>query len=42
MVKEYASIMRNDGWDIVSRLEGNLVVISRCLYKIKHVAYGSI
>jgi hypothetical protein len=42
MVEEYTSIMRNDVWDIVSRPEGKSVVSSRWLYKIKHVAYGSI
>jgi hypothetical protein len=42
MVKEYTSIMRNDVWDIVSIMEGNSIVSSRWLYKIKHVAYGSI
>jgi hypothetical protein len=42
MVEEYTSIMRNDVWDIVSRLEGKSVVSSRWLYKIKHVADGSI
>jgi hypothetical protein len=42
MVDEYTYIMRNDVWYIVLILEGNLVVISRCLYKIKHVRDGSI
>jgi len=42
MVDEYTSIMRNDVWDIVSRLEGKSVVSSRWLYRIKHVAYGNI
>jgi hypothetical protein len=42
MVEEYTSIMRNDVWDIVSRPEGKSVVSSRWLYKIKHVADGSI
>jgi hypothetical protein len=31
MVEEYTSIMRNDVWDIVRRLEGKLVVSSRWL-----------
>jgi hypothetical protein len=39
---EYTSIMKNDVWDIVPRLEGKSVVTSRWLYKIKHVADGSI
>jgi hypothetical protein len=42
MVEEYTSIMRNDAWDIVSRPKGKLVVSSRWLYKVKHVADGSI
>jgi hypothetical protein len=42
MVEEYTSIMRNDFWGIISILEGKSVVSSRWLYKIKHVAYGSI
>jgi hypothetical protein len=40
MVEEYTSIMKNDVWDIVPRLEGKSVVSSRWLYKIKHVADG--
>jgi hypothetical protein len=39
---EYTSIMKNDVWDIVPRLEGKLVVSSRWLYKIKHAIDGSI
>jgi hypothetical protein len=42
MMKEYTSIMKNDIWDIVSRPKGNLVVSSRCLYKIMHVENGNI
>jgi hypothetical protein len=42
MVEEYTIIMRNDVWDILSRLEGKSVVSSRRIYKINHVAYGSI
>jgi hypothetical protein len=42
MVEEYTSIMKNDVWDIVTRLEGKLVVSSRWLYKIKHATNGSI
>jgi hypothetical protein len=42
MVEEYTSIMRNDVWDIVSRLEGKSVVSSRWLYKIKNFVVGSI
>ena len=42
MIKEYQSIMKNDVWDVVPRLEGNSVVTSKWIYKIKHVAHGSI
>jgi hypothetical protein len=42
MVEEYNSIMKNDVWDIVSRSEGKSVVSSKWLFKIKHVADGSI
>ena len=39
---EYHSIMKNDVWEIVPRPEGKLVVTSRWLYKLKHVADGSV
>jgi hypothetical protein len=42
MLEEYTSITRNDVQDIVSRPKGKLDVSSRWLYKIKHVADGSI
>jgi hypothetical protein len=42
MIEEYTSIMRNDVWDIVSRPDGKSFVSSNWIYKIKHVAYGSI
>jgi hypothetical protein len=42
MTKEYQSIMNNDVWDIVPRQEGNFVVTSKWIYKIKHVADGSV
>jgi hypothetical protein len=32
MIEEYQSIMKNDVWDIVSRLEGKSVVTSKCIY----------
>ena len=41
MIKEYQSIMKNDVWDVVPRLEGKSVVTSKWIYKIKHVADGS-
>jgi hypothetical protein len=40
--EEYDSIMLNDVWEVVPRLEGKSVVISRWLYKIKYDADGSI
>ena len=42
MVEKYTSIMKNDVWDIVPRLEGKLVGTSTWLYKIKHAIDGSI
>jgi hypothetical protein len=42
MMEEYQSIMKNDVWDIVPRLEGKFVVTSKWIYKIKHTADGSI
>jgi hypothetical protein len=42
MMEEYQSIMKNDVWDIVLRPEGKSVVTSKWIYKIKHVADGSI
>jgi hypothetical protein len=39
---EYTSIMKNDAWDIVPRLEGKSVVSSKWLCKIKLAANGSI
>ena len=41
ITKEYHSIMNNDVWDIVPRTERNSFITSICLYKIKHVADGS-
>lgn len=42
MVEEYSSIMENDVWEVVPRLEGKSIVTSKWLYKIKHAANGSI
>ena len=42
MIEEYQSIMKNDVWDVVPRLEGKSIVTSKWIYKIKHVADGSI
>ena len=42
MTEEYQSIMKNDVWDIVPKLEGKSVVSSKWIYKIKHATAGSI
>jgi hypothetical protein len=42
MTEEYQSILKNDVWDVVPRPEGNSVVTSKWIYKIKHAANGSI
>ena len=42
MTKEYQSIMKNDVWDIVPKLEGKSVESSKWIYKRKHVGHGSI
>jgi hypothetical protein len=42
MTEEYQSILKNDVWDVVTRPEGKFVVTSKWIYKIKHVADGSI
>ena len=42
MTEEYQSIMKNDVWDIVPKLENKSVVSLKWIYKIKYVADGSI
>jgi hypothetical protein len=42
MTQEYQSILKNDVWDIVPRLEGQSVVTSKWIYKIKHATDGSV
>jgi hypothetical protein len=42
MMEEYQSIMKNDVCNIVQRPKGKFVVTSKWIYKIKHVADGSI
>ena len=42
MVDEYKSIMKNDLWEVVPKLEGKFVVNSKWIYKIKHAADGNI
>jgi hypothetical protein len=40
MMEEYASIMKNDVWEVVPRLEGKKVVGSKWIYKVKHATDG--
>jgi hypothetical protein len=42
MMKEYQSIMKNDVWEVFSRLEGKSVVTSKWIYKINHATNGNI
>jgi hypothetical protein len=42
MIEEYQSIIKNDVWEIVPRQKSKDVVSSKWLFKIKHVADGSI
>jgi hypothetical protein len=42
MTEEYQSIIKNDVWEIVPRSKRKDAVSSKWLYKIKHVADGSI
>jgi hypothetical protein len=42
MMEEYQSIMKNDVWDIVLRLEEKSVVNSKWIYKINHIVDGGI
>ena len=42
ITKEYHSIMKNDVWDIVPIPERKSIVTSKWIYKIKHVADGSV
>ena len=42
VTEEYQSIMKNDVWEIVLRLEGKSIVSSKWIFKIKHAADGNI
>ena len=42
MIEEYRSIMKNDVWDVIPRIEGKSVMTSKWIYKIKHATDGSI
>ena len=40
MVEEYASIPKNDVWEVVPHLDGKSVVTTRWLYRVKHIVDG--
>ena len=42
MIEEHQSIMKNDVWEIVPRPKKKSVVTSKWVYKIKHIANGSV
>ena len=42
MMEEYQSIMKNDVWEVVPKLEGKSVVSSKRIYTIKHTIDRSI
>ena len=42
MIEEYQSIMKNDVWEVVLRLEKKYIVTSKWMYKIKHAADGTL
>jgi hypothetical protein len=42
MMEEYASIMKNDVWEVVPRPEDKKVVGSKWIYKVKHATDGSV
>ena len=41
MMEEYASIMKNDVWEVVPRPEDKSMVGSKWIYKVKHAIDGS-
>jgi hypothetical protein len=42
MMEEYASIMKNDVWEVVPMPEDKKVVGYKWIYKVKHAADGSV
>jgi hypothetical protein len=42
MMEEYASIMKNDVWEVVLWPEDEKVVGSKWIYKVKHAADGRV
>ena len=41
-MEEYASIMKNDVWEVIPRPEDKKVVGSKWIYKVKHATDGSV
>jgi hypothetical protein len=42
MLEEYAFIMKNDVWEVVSQPKGKSMIRSRWIYRIKHTIDGSV
>ena len=42
MMEEYQSIMKNDVWEVVLRLEGKFMVTCKWIYKVKHAFDSSV
>lgn len=42
MLEEYESIMKNDAWEVVPRLEGKSIIRSKWVYQVKHATDGSV
>jgi hypothetical protein len=40
--RNISSIVKNDVWDVVPKPKEKSIVSSKCIYKMKHVADGSI
>jgi hypothetical protein len=41
-MEEYASVMKNDVWEVVPRPESKKVVGSKWIYMVQHAANGSV
>ena len=42
MIEEYQSIMKNDVWELFPRPKKKSIMALKWIYKIKHIADGSI
>jgi hypothetical protein len=42
LIEEYESILKNDVWEVVPRPQGKSIVTFKWIYKIEHVADGSV